>query len=191
MAFLSETPVRPDPVMSRNFIITLLDRSREAVGKSLVLSLAFDVALGGFSECSGLEMSMEPEEYKEGGNNGRVLQFANRVKWSNIILKKGIGAGSALWDWQYGFVEGKGKRRDGMIALLTDLKLPTRIWYFRKGLPVKYSGPTMNAAENLVAIEEIHIAHEGIYQVPAAGYVTAGIGIASTVGVKIATGQRR
>ena len=33
----------------------------------------------------------------------RVLKFPTRVTWSNITLKKGIGAGTALWDWHYGF----------------------------------------------------------------------------------------
>ena len=76
-------------------------------------------------------MSLKVEEYREGGSNGTVLKFPTRVEWSNITLKKGIGAGTALWDWHYGFVEGKGKRRDGIIVLLTDLRVPNNIWYFR------------------------------------------------------------
>jgi phage tail-like protein len=135
-----------------------------------------DVAVGGFSECSGLEMSLKVEEYREGGRNSTVLKFPTRVEWSNITLKKGIG-GPALWDWHYGFVEGQGKRRDGIIALLTDLRVPHNIWYFRRGLPVKYTGPTLNATQNNVAIESIEIAHEGIYQLPlvSLGATTAGV----------------
>jgi hypothetical protein len=41
--------------------------------------------------------------------------------------------GTGLWDWHYSFVEGKGKRRDGMISLLNDLKIPVVVWYFRRG----------------------------------------------------------
>jgi phage tail-like protein len=112
-----------------------------------------------------------------------VLKFPNRVTWSNITLKKGVGSGTALWDWHYGFVEGKGKRRDGLIVLLNDLHLPNNIWYFRRGLPVKYTAPSMNAAQNTVAIESIEIAHEGIYQVPFVGLgaaaASAVIGLAS------------
>ena len=138
--------------------------------------------VAGFSECSGLEMSLDVEEYREGGYNGTVLKFPTRVKWSNLTLKKGIGLTTELWDWHYGFVEGTGKRRYGIIMLLNDLRLPNNIWYFRRGLPVKYTGPTMNATQNAVAIETIEIAHEGIYQVPAAGLgnaaVTSGIGLA-------------
>lgn len=179
MALLSQTALRLDPVLSHNFLISLIDSS--SLLGSVALSAVFDVALGGFTECSGLEMTMQPEEYKEGGRNGTVLKFPNRVSWSNIVLKRGVGASTALWDWHYGFVEGRGTRRDGVIILMNDLHLPTNIWSFRRGLPVKYTGPTMNASQNSVAIESIEIAHEGLSQVPgislgaAAGSTAAGI----------------
>jgi phage tail-like protein len=80
-----------------------------------------------------------------------------------------------LWDWHYGFVEGVGKRRDGIIVLLNDLHLPNNIWRFSRGLPVRYVGPVMNATQNSVAIESIEIAHEGIYQVPYAGLANTGV----------------
>lgn len=171
---LDSVGVRSDPLLSHNFIISLLDTSSDlALAGSIALAAVFDVALGGFSECSGLEMSLDVEEYREGGYNSAVHRFPTRVKWSNLTLKKGIGAGTALWDWHYGFVEGRGKRRDGVIVLLNDLRLPNNIWYFWRGLPVKYTGPAMNAAQNNVAIEAIEIAHEGIYQVPYVGYANA------------------
>ncbi len=170
MAGLGALGVRSDPLLNHNFIISLTDTSSVlTIVASAALSAISDVALGGFSECAGLEMSLKVEEYREGGRNGTVLKFPTRVEWSNITLKKGVGAGMALWDWHYGFVEGKGKRRDGIIALLNDLHLPNNIWYFQRGLPIKYTGPTMNAAQSNVAIESIEIAHEGIWQVPFVG----------------------
>jgi len=170
MDLLSRTAIRDDPVLNHNFVISLVDSSSTlAIVESAALSAIFDVALGGFSECSGLEMSLKVEEYREGGRNSAVLKFPSRVEWTNITLKKGMGAGTALWDWHYGFVEGRGKRRDGIIALLTDLRVPNNLWYFRRGLPVKYSGPSLNATQSSVAIESIEIAHEGITQVPYVG----------------------
>jgi phage tail-like protein len=157
--------VRSDPLLSHNFLISLIDTSSSlALASSAAASAIADVALGGFSECSGLEMTLDAQEYMEGGRNGHVLKFPTRMKWSNIVLKKGIGAGNALWQWSYQFVEGRGKRRDGIIALMNELHIPTHLWYFRRGLPVKYTGPTMNASQNNVAIEAIEITHEGIYQ---------------------------
>jgi phage tail-like protein len=148
---------------------------------SISMPAIFDVAAGGFSECSGLEMSLQVEEFREGGNNGRVLKFPTRVTWSNIMLKKGVGAGTALWDWHYGFTEGKGKRRDGVIVLLTDLRKAHNIWYFRRGLPVKYTGPALNSMQSSVAVESIEIAHEGILQLPSPGLAEAGAGASAAI----------
>jgi len=136
------TGIRIDPLLSHNFIVSLLDTSSAmGVAASVAASAIGDVALGGFSECSGLEMSMKTEDYNEGGRNGGALRFPTRVTWSNIILKKGVGLGSALWGWHYGFVQGKGKRRDGIIALQNEMRVPMTVWYFQRGLPVKYTGP--------------------------------------------------
>ncbi len=177
MALLNALGLRADPLLSHNFVIGLLDTSSDlALARSIALATITDVAVGGFSECTGLEMSLDIKDYEEGGNNGIVLKFPTRVKWANITLKKGVGTGTALWDWHYGFVEGQGKRRDGVIVLLDELHVPNHIWYFRKGLPLKYTGPSFNASQNNVAIESIEIAHEGIYQAPYLGYAAAAVG---------------
>jgi phage tail-like protein len=159
-----------NPLLNHNFVISLIDSASVLGAGSVSQSAILDFAVGGFSECTGLEMSMQPDEFKEGGNNGFVHKFPTRVTWSNIVLKKGIGASNALWDWQYGFAIGQGRRLDGVIMLLTDFQqTPNNIWQFRRGLPVKYSGPAMNATQSTVAIESIEIAHEGIFQVPLVG----------------------
>jgi phage tail-like protein len=164
--------LRSDPVLNHNFVVSLIDTSSALdAALSIGMSALFDVALGGFTECSGLEMSMKTEDYKEGGDNGGMRRFANRVDWTNITLKKGVGVGTALWDWHHGFATGTGKRRDGMIALLNSQHMPAAVWLFTRGLPVKYTGPAMNATQNSVAIETIEIAHEGVFQVPFAGTV--------------------
>lgn len=174
MALLSQTALRNDPVLNHNFVISLLDTSSAlAIVGSALLSGLLDVALGGFSECQGLEASMKVEEYNEGGNNACVLKFPGRVSWTNITLKRGVATNAELWNWSYGFVQGRGKRRDGVIALLNEQMLPANIWYFRRGLPLKYSGPQMNATQNNVAIESIEIAHEGLLQLPFAGLAGA------------------
>ncbi len=174
MAVIGALGIRTDPLLNYNFMISLLDTSSSlALAKSIAMSAITDIALGGFNECSGLEMSLDIEEIEEGGHNGTSLNFPTRVKWSNITLKTGVGAGTALWDWHYGFAEGKGKRMDGIIMLQNELHIPNNIWYFRRGLPVKYTAPTMNAKDSTVAIESIEIAHEGVYQVPYVGLGSA------------------
>jgi phage tail-like protein len=157
-----------NPPLSYNFLITLVDSS--SVLTTVVTSIQH-VAVGGFSECSGLESSQKIEEYNEGGRNGAVLKFPGRVSWNNIVLKRGVTLSPDLWDWYYSFVEGRGRRRDGVIALQNDLHLPVQIWNFKRGLPAKWTGPSMNATQNSVAIESIEIAHEGLVRMlpPASG----------------------
>lgn len=117
---------------------------------------------GGFSECTGLEIALDAEEYKEGGNNGKSLRFPTRVKWTNIRLKRGIALSDDLWLWHYGFVEGTVSRRDGVVTLLDEQQNPVKVWAFKRGLPVRWTGPSLNAMQSQVAIEELEIAHEGL-----------------------------
>jgi phage tail-like protein len=116
----------------------------------------------GFSECSGLELAFDIEEYKEGGNNGTVIRLPTRAKWTNLRLKRGIALSDDLGQWQYGFVQGNVSRRDGVVTLLDEQQNPVKVWSFKRGLPVKWTGPTLNAGQSQVAFEEIEIAHEGL-----------------------------
>jgi phage tail-like protein len=169
--------VRHDPQLNHNFVISLLDSTSSlAPAAPPALAGILDAAAGGFSECSGLDLTQQPEEYKEGGNNGGVLKFASRATWANVTLKRGVTGTTELWEWHASFLEGRGKRRDGVIVLLDSERAPLQAWYFRRGLPVKYTGPTFNAAQSSVAIEAIEIAHEGIHQVPGVGGGKPGVG---------------
>jgi phage tail-like protein len=156
----TSTPaLRIDPYRAFNFLITLVDTSSAL---TTVLTVLQSSAVAGFSECSGLEMSMDIEEYKEGGNNGTILRFPTRVKWTNLKLKRGVAVVNDLWTWHYGFAQGKVQRRDGVVTLQDERQLPVKQWSFTRGLPIKWTGPSFNASQNNVAIEEIEIAHEGL-----------------------------
>lgn len=147
---------RLDPLPAFNFLITLLDTS-STFG---ALAGAAGLVMGGFSECSGLESTMETRQYLEGGVNDRVHQFPTRFSFTNIILKRGVGFGEDLWLWHQEYLDGKGKRRDGIIILQNDLKVPIKVWTFSRGLPIKWTGPSLNAQASAVAIETLEIAHE-------------------------------
>jgi phage tail-like protein len=171
---------RTDPARGYNFAIRL----QESGSGIAVVALTIGVPpQGGFSECSGLEMTMPPEEYREGGRNDTVLKFPSRVSWSNIRLRRGVVVSNDLWDWHYAFVEGRGKRRDGTITLHNDLHEPVRVWRFTRGFPVKWSGPLMNAMQSQVAVEELEIAHEGLKMLSSgAAGIVGGIGQALGLG---------
>jgi phage tail-like protein len=163
---LEAVGIRNDPVLAYNFLIAFVDSS-SLLG--LAAAAVQSAVAGGFSECGGLESSLQVEEYREGGRNGGVLKFPTRVTWGNLTLKRGLTADSDLWEWYDGFVQGRGRRRDGLIVLQNDLHLPVAIWQFRRGLPVKWTGPAMNAGQNAVALETLEIAHEGLQWISALG----------------------
>jgi phage tail-like protein len=161
-------PIRIDPVAAYNFEVSLLesDTSFGTALTTVVLSTALGSPIAGFSKCSGLEVTLEIEAYKEGGNNGTILQFPSRASWSKITLERGIALTTELWDWFYGFVEGRGRRRDGVVTLRDANGQPHTVWAFRRGLPARYGGPSLDAMQSAVAIETVEIAHEGLYQIP-------------------------
>lgn len=148
---------RSDPLPAFNFLIALLDTSSTF---SAIKSGVTGLVLGGFSECSGLESTLETFDYLEGGVNDRVHRFPTRFSYSNIILKRGVGFGEDLWLWHQEFLEGKGKRRDGLIILQNEFQVPIKIWAFSRGLPIKWTGPTLNAQSSEISIETLEIAHE-------------------------------
>ncbi len=170
MALLSQPALRGDPVLNHNFVVSLIDTSSTlALLGSIAMSAIFDVALGGFTECSGLEMSLQTEEYKEGGNNGAYAQVPDARHLVEHHAQERRRHGHRAVGLALRLREGKGKRRDGVIVLLNDRHVPNNIWYFRRGLPVKYTGPSLNATQNNVAIESIEIAHEGISRCRSSG----------------------
>jgi phage tail-like protein len=152
--------IRINPLGVFNFYLTLIDASN-VVGT--LITAAFNYAVAGFSECSGLDVTLEVMEYKEGGVNDHVHKFPSRASHGNITLKRGvIYLEDDLWTWHQGFVQGAGKRKDGLIVLLDEARTPAKVWKFKRGIPMKWVGPTMNASQSNVAIESLEIAHEGL-----------------------------
>ena len=97
-----------DPLPAFNFTIALIDVSSAAKAVATIATAAMETTVtGGFTECSGLESSMTPEEHKEGGNM-TVLKFPQRVTWPNVRLKRGVTVSEDLWNWYFAYVQGKG-----------------------------------------------------------------------------------
>src|SRR3954469_17532395 len=54
---------------------------------------------GSFAECSGLEASMDPIEYRNGSEDFTVRKIPGLKKFTNIVLKRGIIGDLTLWNW--------------------------------------------------------------------------------------------
>jgi phage tail-like protein len=133
-------------------------------------------AEGSFQECSGLELEADVREYLEGGRNDGIIRRVGRVKLQPITLKRGLfttaagqSANTEMWDWLQGMVAGvlPIPRYDGFITVKDPATAePRATWRFERGLPQKVSGPTLNAKTGEIAIEELHIVHEGLRMGP-------------------------
>lgn len=125
---------------------------------------------GGFQECAGLEVSMDVQEYQEGGRNDGVIQRVGRAKYTNLVLKRGMFYGEdkqvqrELWNWIQGVVSGRRPvaRYDGIIEVRSRTGETVATWVFERGLPAKIAGPQLNGKSGDIAIEELHIAHQGL-----------------------------
>ena len=75
--------LRIDPIGVYSFYLTLLD-SQKTLGTLITAAVNYFVA--GFSECSGMDATVEVMEYKEGGRNDHVWKFPTRASHSNITF---------------------------------------------------------------------------------------------------------
>ena len=120
------------------------------------------ITRGGFRECSGLDSSQDPVEYREGNEPLRARKLPGLNKSSNISLKRGVTDDKDLWTWRKKAIDGKVDRKNGSIILMDDAGEEKTRWNFVDGWPTKWTGPTFNATANEVAIETMDIAHEGV-----------------------------
>lgn len=121
-----------------------------------------------FSEVSGLELTMEPKVIAEGGRNWGEIQRSGPTKFSPIVLKRGVTSLNDLWSWFDTTTRGAnyGYRLDGEITIYAMgngvSKEPVMKWKLNNVLPTRFKGPDLSATANQVAIEELHLVHEGL-----------------------------
>lgn len=152
------------PLPAFNFYIALVEPPGEGAESEYTAedprNNESSYVVGGFSECQGLESELSVEEFKAGGVNDRVFRFPGRANFPNITLTRGIGFGEELYAWHEAFLNGQGKRKNGLIFLANESRQPIKAWTFENGIPIKWSGPSLNATSSATAIEKLEIAHE-------------------------------
>src|SRR5205814_2960950 len=64
-----------------------------------VEGVAEQICDAAFSECDGLEMTMDVKTIREGGNNGKEIRLTGGFKYGQVTMKRGMTATFDLWDW--------------------------------------------------------------------------------------------
>ncbi len=130
-----------------------------------------------FSECDGLEVSLEPKTFREGGNNLRPIHLVGPVSYGQLTLKRGMTHDFGLWEW-FEAVQapgGSGVRASGRVSIMpanpkADPKEASVAFQLSGCLPVKLKMPGLNAKDGGIAVEELQVAYETLSRVkPAAG----------------------
>ncbi len=149
---------------------TSVDTAREdpLVGFHFAVDLQGHVT-GYFTECSGLGSETETIEHKVVNESGVevVMKVPGRLKWENIVLKRGITSDMQIWEWRKMVENGdvSGARCDGSIVMFDQTLTEVARWNFQQAWPVKVTGPSVKADGNEIGIEELTIAHEYIERV--------------------------
>ena len=116
--------------------------------------------IGEFRECTGLSVEREILEYTEGGNNDFVHKLPGRVKFPNLVLKRGITDQKKLLKWFWD-TRSNPKLTTVTVTLVDPTGTGARLWAFENAYPVKWAGPNLNAGSDSAATETLEIAHGG------------------------------
>lgn len=142
-----------------------------AAVQSPVGNFIFTLKLGGaekaawFAEVSGLSTENQVVEHTAAAANGKPLpqRFAGQVKWSNIVLKRGVDAAQDLWKWRQQILNGEidKARQSVVITVMDQTGKEAAAYSVIRAWPCKYSSPGLNSGGNEILVEEMELAHEG------------------------------
>jgi phage tail-like protein len=88
---------------------------------------------------------------------------SNTHKLDDVTLKRGLVGSTDLFEWLKNVRDGGHHPRSVRITLMDEARNPVAVWSLRNVQPKKWVGPTLTAkGGGEVAMEELHLVHEGI-----------------------------
>jgi phage tail-like protein len=137
------TGARTDPYRSYNFLVEM-----------------DGITQAGFRECSGLDVTTDAIDYREGGDPSHVRKLPGLNTYSPLTLARGITDSPELWKWRQTVIDGRVERKNGSVILLDATGVERLRWNFTNAWPSKWTGPSFNATDNSVAVETLEITIE-------------------------------
>lgn len=136
-----------------------------------------------FAECDGLEMTMEPKTFREGGNNQEQHHLIGPTGYGQLTLKRGMTANLQLWSWFAAAGQtGRRSTAQGQVTLWDASGVPRVTFVLTNCLPVKMRGPSLNAKDGQIAIEEMQLVYSRMTVKPAGA---AGAGLSFNAGFSV------
>ena len=122
-----------------------------------------------FSECDGLEMTMEVKTIREGGNNGRQIRLTGPLSYGQLTLKRGMTATFDLWTWFSMMLTNPALRANAeVVVFAVNGTIERARFILTRCVPIKLKAPALNAKDGIVAIEELQLAYESLTLKPPA-----------------------
>lgn len=146
-----QTPLGGEPPSAGNFLLEI-----------------DGVQIGTFGEVSGLRLDIDVESVVEGGVNGFEHKLPGRMRWPDLVLRRGLVNSDALFDWVRkssgdGFASAGNKltRSTGAVTVLDSSGKRLRSWSFQQAFPRAWIGPDLAVGSADALVEEIVVAHHG------------------------------
>jgi phage tail-like protein len=135
-----------------------------------VAGVAEQICDAQFSDCDGLEMSLEVKTIREGGNNARALRLSGPTSYGTLTLKRGMTSTFDLWTWFTKVQKDPSLRADADVVMLAADRQTVRARFrLQRCVPLKIKAPALNAKDGIVAIEELQLAYETLSLGPPGG----------------------
>lgn len=134
-----------------------------------------------FQEVSGLSWEVETEDLPVGGINDYAIRLPRRIKYPNLVLKRGYTTDSPLFDWMERAIENYfvsnanpfgaattvvnaaqgtfGVTTDIVISLMNESRDPIVRWKVSNAYPLKWNLSSFNAMENKYVVETIEFGY--------------------------------
>lgn len=131
---------------------------------NFIITFDGDEVFGGFSDVSGIGTEFAVAEYRTGNApENHVHKVPGLHKCADVTLKRGVVNSKSLWDWILAVKSTgpEGRKQLVRITLRDEVGKPIQSWMLKDVIPLKYTGPTLNAkGGGDVAMEELVLSGE-------------------------------
>ncbi|MDD3353016.1 phage tail protein [Zoogloea sp.] len=114
-----------------------------------------------FTDVSGLSFEVLTEDVAEGGENRFIQRYPVRVRYPDLVLKRGLLRQSGIWDWIRDSIENLDIHpRNVDVTLLNEAHEPLITWHLVGAWPVRWAASDLSASNNAIVVETLQLAYQ-------------------------------
>ncbi len=114
-----------------------------------------------FQSVTGLSVSVETEEFREGGENRFKHRLPIATRYDDLELKRGLTTHSELILWCRDAIEQfEFSPRNVVISLLDETHAPVASWQIVQAIPTAWSMSDLDAQRSEIAVETLRLQYQ-------------------------------